>query len=262
MLDTNRFGLGHLMLRVRWMVVLTLVVLGCGGSSPTDAGPPPPTADLAVLFIGNSLTFFNGMPEILEGLFDLGNAGSVFIGAEVAPNVGLQDHWAAGGARDRIAQGGWDVVVLQQGPSATEGCPSLLEFSQLFAEEIRANGGEPALYMVWPAEARFFDFPGVSDAYSTAADLVDGILFPVGEAWLEAWERDEDIPLYASDRFHPSLMGSYLAALVMYQQLTGLDPRDLPALIPTPSGGVAMSEGRALILQEAAFAANALHARP
>lgn len=205
MLDTNRFGLGRLMLRVRGMVVLTLVVLGCGGSSPTDAGPPPPTADLSVLFIGNSLTFFNGMPEILEGLFELGNAGSVFIGAEVAPNVGLQDHWEGGGTRARIAQGGWDIVVLQQGPSATEGRPSLLEFSQLFAEEIRANGGEPALYMVWPAEVRFFDFPGVSDSYSTAADLVDGMLFPAGEAWLEAW---------------------------------------------------------ALILQEAAFAANALHARP
>lgn len=262
MLKLHRFGFHRPLLRVGSAVSLSLMVLGCGGSSPTDAGPPPSTADVAVLFVGNSLTFFNDMPEILEGLFDLGDAGSVFIGAEVVPNFGLEDHWGRAATRTRIAQGGWDVVVLQQGPSATEGRPSLLEFSQLFAGEIRAIGGEPALYMVWPAEARFFDFPGVSDSYSTAAELVDGILFPVGEAWLEAWKRDENMPLYGSDRFHPSLRGSYLAALVMYQQLTGQDPRDLPALIPAPSGGVAMSEGRALILQEAAFAANALHARP
>lgn len=47
----------------------------------------------------------------------------------------------------------------------------------------RAAGGVPALYMVWPAEARSFDFPGVS--------------------------------------------GSYLAALVMYEQLSGRDARGL-----------------------------------
>lgn len=246
----------------RRIAALLLLIAGCGGSSPTDAGPPPPEAAFAVLFVGNSLTFTNDMPLILQGLFALGDAGPVVIGVEALPNFGLQDHWERGATRARIAQGGWDVVVFQQGPSATEGRPSLLEFSELFAEEVRANGGEPALYMVWPAEARFFDFPGVSDSYATAAELVDGMLFPAGEAWLEAWARNENVPLYGPDRFHPTLTGSYLAALVMYQQLTGQDPRELPALIPKPSGAVGMSEERALILQEAAVAANAAHARP
>lgn len=262
MLKIHESGLFRSVLRLSTISALALFTLGCGGGNPTDPGPPPSGNGPAILFIGNSLTFFNGMPTILEGLFELGNAGPVSIGMEAFPNFGLEDHWIRTATRDRIGQGGWDVVVLQQGPSATEGRPSLLSFSELFADEIRANGGEPALYMVWPAESRFFDFAGVSDSYSTAADLVDGMLFPAGEAWLDAWAIDGSVPLYGTDRFHPSVFGSYLAALVMYQQLSGQDPRDLPALIPAPSGTIVMSEERAQSLQEAAFAANADHARP
>ncbi len=52
-----------------------------------------------------------------------------------------------------------------------------------------------------------------------------------------------------------------VAALVMYEQLSGLDPRDLPARIPSTGGAVSMDEDLALLLQEAAREANARHAR-
>jgi hypothetical protein len=148
------------------------------------------------------------------------------------------------------------VVILQQGPSATEGRPSLLEYSDRFAEEIGLVGARTALYMVWPDRSRFFDFDGVSDSYRTAAQSVGGLLFPVAEAWRSAWARDADLNLYGPDGFHPSLLGSYLAALVMYEQIANQDPRDLPAEIPTPSGPVAISQEVATALQEAAVEAN------
>ncbi len=116
--------------------------------------------------------------------------------------------------------------------------------------------------MVWPAEARFHDFAGVSDSYATAAELVDGLLFPVGEAWLEAWELDPRIELYGPDRFHPSLEGTYLAALVMYEQLAGRDPRDLPPAVPSGPEWVHLPADEAATLQDAAVRANAAHARP
>ena len=84
-------------------------------------------------------------------------------------DFGLQDHWVSTTTRKAIDAEHWDVVVLQQGPSATEGRPSLLEFSQIFAAEIRKTGGQPALYMVWPSAQRLKDFPGVADSYRTAA---------------------------------------------------------------------------------------------
>ena len=163
--------------------------------------------------------------------------------------------------RSRINEGDFDFVVLQQGPSATEGRPSLLEYSQLFANEIVAAGGRPALYMVWPSQARFFDFDGVSDSYQTAAAQVGGVLFPAGEAWRAAWAQDPALELYGADGFHPSEMGTYLAALVMFAQLAATDPRILPAVIPTSSGLVGITDEVAALLHQAAIDANAAFAR-
>jgi hypothetical protein len=212
--------------------------------------------------VGNSLTYWNDMPAILHELLESADVGPLHFEVVGFPNFGLQDHWAEGTARSRIALGGWEVVILQQGPSATEGRPSLLEYSDRFATEIEAVGARTALYMVWPDRTRLFDFDGVSDSYETAARSVGGLLFPAGEAWRSAWDRDPDLGLYGPDGFHPSLLGSYLAALVMYEQLSDQDPRDLPSEIPSPSGTVALSAEVAAIVQEAAFEANTSFALP
>jgi len=216
-----------------------------------------------VLFVGNSLTYTNDLPGMLEALVDSTLQGPVHTGVYAFANFGLEDHWAEGSARAAIAEGGWDVTVLQQGPSATEGRPSLLEYSRLLDEEISGAGGRTALYMVWPAESRSFDFEGVSESYTMAAQQVGGLLYPVGEAWLAAWERDSTLELYGPDRFHPSEAGTYLAALVMLQQLTGVFPVGLPATFQLPSGEtVSIPDDTAAILQAAAAEANELYALP
>lgn len=230
---------------------------GASGQSETPFDPPAGDGDLRVLFIGNSLTYSNDLPGMLAAL--LRDAGVDATVASLAfPNFGLQDHWEIRDTHDVIAEG-WDVVVLQQGPSATEGRPSLLEYSQAFDGPIREAGGVPALYMVWPSEARSFDVQGVSDSYAAAADRVGGLLFPAGEAWLDARELDEDIALYGGDGFHPSPLGTHLAALVMYEQLTGADPRGLASDIPGFPGLASAND--LATLRRAARRANADHRR-
>jgi len=218
---------------------------------------------IQVLFIGNSLTYVNDLPGMLGVLIDSAGAGPVTIASVAFGNWGLQDHWEQGPARATIAQGSWDVVALQQGPSATEGRPSLLEYSALFAEEIEQVGALPALYMVWPDSIRFFDFDGVSDSYRTAAEQVDGLLFPVGEAWRVAWSLSSTIELYGVDGFHPSIEGTYLAALVMFEQLTARTPVGLPSAFYVSSSSltVNVSPDNAATLQQAATEANTRFAR-
>ncbi|HET9454234.1 MAG TPA: hypothetical protein VFO66_08130, partial [Gemmatimonadaceae bacterium] len=80
------------------------------------------------------------------------------------------------------------------------------------------------------------DFTRASESYRMAADSVDGLLFPVGDAWLEAWKLDPNAPLYADDGLHPSAAGSYLAALVMYAALYGKSPVGLPASLRLRDG--------------------------
>lgn len=82
----------------------------------------------------------------------------------------------------------------------------------------------PVSYMLWPSKARFGDFDRVSESYKIAARDVKGILVPAGDAWREAWRRDGKLKLYGTDDFHPSPLGTYLAAVVFIQRLYGGKP--------------------------------------
>jgi hypothetical protein len=167
----------------------------------------------------------------------------------------LEDHWNQSTAQRRIAEGGWSIVVLQQGPSAlADSQITLREWTARFDSVIRASGARTALYMVWPESNRPDAFDAVSRSYARAAEDVTGMLLPVGEAWPAAWRRDPEAPLYGSDGFHPTPTATYLAALVIYQQISGRSPVGLPAWTQ-------MSADRALLLQEAAQEANAQFGR-
>ena len=233
-----------------------MLLVACGSSEPA-AAPLDPDA-LNILFIGNSLTYTNDLPGMVEALIAEAGAGPVDVRSVAYPNFGLEDHWLNGVASAAIAQGPWDYVVMQQGPSATEGRPSLLEYASRFAELIRAAGGEPALYMVWPSDARSFDWDGVLDSYATAAAALNGVFLPAGEAWRVAWETDPSFPFYGADRFHPNVNGTYLAALVIVERLAGLPPVGLARSFTTPSGApVTIAVDTAALLQQAAAKANA-----
>ena len=180
-----------------------------------------------ILFIGNSLTYSNDLPAMVCAMAR--SAGRQATCESVAkPDYGLEEHWNDRDARRAIARG-WDVVVLQQGPSSLpESRRLLIAYTRRFDVEIKKAGARTALFMVWPSLARRGDFPGVSQSYAAAAKDVDAVLLPAGDAWRAAWAVDPKLPLYSPDGFHPSAMGTYLSALVIYEQLFASPPPALP----------------------------------
>ncbi len=207
----------------------------------------PPVAPVRVLFIGNSLTYSNDLPAMVAAV---GRSAGTLIECEAValPNFSLEDHWNQGDARRAIGRGPWTWVVLQQGPSALPASRVLLiDYAKRFDREIQRAGARTAMYMVWPSRVRKGDFPGVSRSYAAAATELRATLLPVGDAWQEAWTIDASLPLYGSDGLHPSPMGSWLGALVIYRQLTGREP---------PSGRIpGISALEASHLQRAALTA-------
>jgi hypothetical protein len=185
-----------------------------------------------ILFIGNSYTYWNDLPMMVRALADSAGAAHLEVEAVTAPGANLQDLWDEGTARERIGKGGWDLVVLQQGPSSQpDGRAVLLDYTRRFGEEVRREGGVPALFMVWPARERREDFDGTRDSYTKAAEAVDGTLFPAAEAWRAAWKRDPSLVFYSADDLHPSRLGTYLTALVMVSELLDRSPVGLSARI-------------------------------
>lgn len=241
------------------VIVAAAVVTSCNSSSLAPSEPEAQRRNDAaggrVLFIGNSLTEANGLPAMVETLSRQGGGTSITAESVVVGGFSLEDHWNQGTAQRRIAERGWSTVVLQQGPSSLpESQVSLREWTARFDTAIRASGARTALYMVWPESNRRDAFDAVSRSYARAAEDVTGMLLPVGEAWRGAWRRDPDMPLYGPDGFHPTTTATYLAALVIYQQITGRSPVGLPALAGMPAD-------RARLLQEAAQEANAQFGR-
>jgi hypothetical protein len=242
----------------------TLIALAaCAGDSsagpvgPPAPQPPPVVLEGDVLFIGNSLTAQNDVPGMVESLADSAGTPGMRTAAFTRGGAALEDHWAQGTALQIIARGNWRFVVLQQGPSSLPASrANLRQWTERFAQRIRAVGAEPALYTVWPESERFTFFDEVIESYRLAAEDVEGVTLPAGAAWLEAWEREPELALYGPDGFHPTLEGSYLAALVIYGGLSGESPVGLPARFALPTGTVLeVPAPTALVLQQAAATA-------
>lgn len=206
-------------------------------SGPPESPPPGPPvpnppgigAGARVLFIGNSLTQGNDVPGMVRDLAAAAGLGWQ-VEAQLLSGAGLEDHWQRGTAQSRIRNGGWDAVVLQQGPSSLpESRANLRQWTGTFDEVVRQSGARSALYMVWPDLARFAWFDRVRDSYALAARDVEGWFLPAGESWRAAWEDEPGLQLYGGDGFHPTVAGSWAAALTIFCGLSGLPPGDLPA---------------------------------
>ena len=109
-----------------------------------------PAAGKTVLFIGNSLTYYNDLPVMVQGIADAAHGDSLII--SMGPDMALVDHWNRGDAQKAINGGHWDYVVLQQGPSSTSiNRDSLRTLTKMFAPLIASAGGKAVLFSAWPS---------------------------------------------------------------------------------------------------------------
>jgi len=233
------------------LALLFTALAACLGGGTTD--PHLIGEGRRVLFIGNSYLYFADIPGIVQALADSAGGDQLAVETVAGANLALIDHWNDGTARREIAEGGWEWVVLQQGPSSVEVNRDTLRLAtQLFAAEIARVQARPALFSAWPQEDRRQDFVRAIESYTLAAADVNGVLLPVAAAWLAAWAREPTLRLYA-DGLHPSTEGAYLSALVIYSRLLGKSPVGLPAVLRLRGGGViALAPQVAALLQAAA----------
>jgi hypothetical protein len=231
--------------------ILAVSLLGCAVT--TAAIEPLPSGGQHVLFIGNSLTYTNDLPGTVAALAN--QVGDTIRVRSVAlPNLALIDHVnGSSNAVDVIRSQRWSVVVLQQGPSTLAlNRDTLILATQKFDPYIKASGARSAQFMTWPASDRPDDFARVLESSQLAARAVSGSLLPAGQAWVAAWAADPQLALYGADGYHPSALGTYLAALVIYEGITGHDARLLPARAVVAGHELSASSTSVRMLQQVA----------
>ncbi len=172
-----------------------------------------------ILFIGNSLTYTNGLPLILE---EIGNNYNKKISTEMIcfPNYAIVDHLEEGKVQKKIATENYDYVIIQQGPSSQEeGRKMLIDSGEILSKLCKKHNTKLGYYMVWPSKRYYFTFDKVIANHSEAAKINEALLFPVGKYWKQYNAQKNKISLYNRDLFHPSKAGSFFAALVLFKKL-------------------------------------------
>src|SRR5438477_381022 len=105
--------------------------------------------EMRILFIGNSFTARNNVPELIAQL-------AAARGRELqhqliqAGGASLRMHWNKGDAQRAIAQTQYDYVVLQEQSTLPLKNPQRFhENVRLFDPVIKAAGAKTALYLTW-----------------------------------------------------------------------------------------------------------------
>ena len=243
------------------LLISVFLCTGIGGCTSNTA--PAATSFGAgprrILIVGNSLSGANNLGAMVVAIADSAKVASPpTVDVYWQPNYALIDHWNDGRVQKMIANGHYDVVVLQQGPSSVSANRDTLRLAtKLFAPVIRASGAMPALFAVWPTVDRQQDFDGATTSYQLAAEDVHATDIPGGEVWRAAWRRDASLPLYSPDGLHPSALGSYGVALSMVGMLYDRSVIGLPATIRLPTGETMNFDPATVrVLQAAADEAN------
>lgn len=181
-----------------------------------------------ILFVGNSLTYYNGgVDRHLEKLA-ASSLPPVRLQAvsRTAPNQTLRGHYYDDRTHQALSQHGWDVVILQ-GASYEAVAPNSREEFVLFAglmdQEIRKVGAKTVLFMTWAYRFRKAMTEPLANTYITTGNNLGTLVVPVGLAWMRAASQKYPLSLY-SDSKHPSMQGTYLAACVFFSSLTGKSP--------------------------------------
>jgi hypothetical protein len=199
---------------------------------------------LNVLFLGNSYTAYNNLPQLVSQVA-ASTGDYVTFNSNTPGGHTFQQHSTNATTLSLIAQGNWDYVVLQeqsQLPSFPIGQvqSDVYPYAKKLDSLINAANpcAETVFYNTWGRKngdaANCGNFPPLCTyqgmdsllqlRYGFMADTNNAILSPVAQVWRYIRTNYPTIELYNADESHPSVAGSYAAACAFYTVLFRKNP--------------------------------------
>lgn len=198
-----------------------------------------------VLFIGNSYTGYNNMAAMVSTCATSAGDAINFDTHTPGGSTFLQ-HSSNSAVQEKIAQGNWDFVVLQeqsQLPSFPEAqvATQVYPYATQLDSTIRYHNpcAETIFYMTWgrkngdasncPTWPPVCTYEGMDSLlhlrYKLMAEMNEAIVAPVGAVWNYIRQNHPEIELFNADESHPSLAGSYVAACCFYTTIFRKNPQ-------------------------------------
>ncbi len=225
-------------------IVIAFVMLSI---SMIANGQQKTTLPKKVLFIGNSYTSVNNLPQMVSDVST--SAGDTITFNSSAPGgATFNNHTQNTTTTSLIMEGDWDYVVLQeqsQLPSfpieqvETESFPytyvldSLINKYNPCAETVfymtwgRKNG-DASNCAEWPPVCTYQGMDSLLRLrYTMMAENNNAILSPVSALWRYLITNNPALELYSSDGSHPSVAGTYATSCAFYTVLFRKDPTSI-----------------------------------
>ena len=227
-----------------------------------------------VLFIGNSYTGVNKLPEVFLEVVKSSGRPAPVVKSSTPGGRTLKQHLAIAGSTKLVDEGNWDVVVLQgqsQEPAIAETDETVRkEFQESAAElcrRVRAKSPKVKIcfYETWARHADYWKAakkgPDVGANpkemqtrlrkwYGVVAQDNGATLVPCGDAWELNYASSAPVRLHTSDHSHPEFVGTYLNALIFFGKI-------YEAKAPAPKWMGKLDDAQAKLMQ--GFAAQVLN---
>ena len=225
--------------------------------------PLDKTKTYNILFIGNSYTYYNDMPEMIFAQIAKSAGYKVNVVSITKGGYYLSQHADPNNEKGAVVAssinaGKWDYVILQEQSTCAIDDPARFYTAvRTLCEKIRAKGATPILYETWGRKVghEYLTTSGLTNetmtwklaaGYEAIGDELGIDVAYAGLAFRDVYSKyASTIELYNADRTHPSATGSYLAALTLFADIFGSDLSDVTYTNVS-------DEGHTQILKEAA----------
>lgn len=199
-------------------------------------GYPPCTR---ILFIGNSHTYTNNLPDLLAKLAWSGgkriDTGMIAQGGRT-----LEGHIQDPATMEYAKSEQWDFLILQEQSQipASKNMRRNMTLPSIRAFQSQKHFQESKIILFagwgrefgWPEEG-LPSYPAMQNALNQGFQELSNNtrleLAPIGRAWQLAMQEDPELRLWVNDGIHPNQAGSYLAACVLYASLFEESPLGL-----------------------------------
>ena len=174
---------------------------------------------MKLLFVGNSHTYYNSMPDIVRRLFEA-TGQKAHVTMLAVGGKGLAYHATAHNTSFNIRCGGYDAVIVQDKATGFEAV-GFRDAAKAIKEMADRAGSQLYLYMPWAARESRSLQNAMTDTYQDFCRANGCFFAPTGEVFGRLLLTESADLLYREDGNHATPFGSYVAAVTIFYTVTG-----------------------------------------
>jgi len=182
-----------------------------------------------VLFIGNSITYYNNMPQIFRDLAN--NKGeNISISVHAPGGSGIVNHYVNTALYNTIKSKKWDVVIIQPGSSESAGISfpvdTTVKRARILLDSIYKYNECTKVYLYEipygiPSNGGYNKYFTIQqmfrDSVTKMADKLKLQMLPAGECVRAYYSKYQNMLLHSSiNNIHPNANGSFMIASSFY----------------------------------------------